>query len=129
MSCLCAHAVADFAKHGQHDPRCSQHSTQAPTPPERPRAKRGTSNRNERGNSHDRRARRLYVFETYASNVPGRCRCFHCGELLTLESLTIDRIVPGCLGGRYTRENIRPACASCNSELGGRLAHREREGS
>lgn len=52
------------------------------------------------------------------------CRCYRCGRLLTLATLTVDRIVPGCLGGKYVRENCRPACGPCNSETGGALATR-----
>ena len=94
---------------------------------------RGTSNSNARGSSSDRRARRAYLLATYASDVPGFCRCYRCGVLLGVEAITIDRIVPGALGGRYVRENIRPACAFCNSATGaqasqaGRARARERK--
>lgn len=80
---------------------------------------RGTTNANARGSSRDRLRRRAWLLATYASNVAGRCRCYRCGELLTVDTLTVDRIVPGCLGGKYVRTNIRPACAPCNSETGG----------
>lgn len=50
-------------------------------------------------------------------------RCFHCGDLLTYETLTVDRIVPHCKGGTYRRNNIRPACLKHNSELGAALAN------
>lgn len=102
-------------------------------------AARGTSNSNARGSSRDRERRREWLVETYRANVdvlPGAgprlgiadvfgkgipaCRCYRCGELLTVESVTVDRIVPGCKGGTYRRNNIRPACGSCNSETGGR---------
>ena len=86
------------------------------------KSRRGTSNANARGNSVDRRARRRWLLQSYASNVPGYCRCYRCGVLLDEESLTVDRIVPGCLGGKYVRTNIRPACSECNSETGGALA-------
>lgn len=61
----------------------------------------------------------------YLASVPlGRgipaCRCYRCGELLTIDTLTVDRIIPGCKGGTYRRNNIRPACLGCNSEVGGR---------
>lgn len=83
---------------------------------------RGTSNTNARGSSADRRARRLYLVRTFQADAgPGMCRCYRCGRLLTEESVTVDRIVPGCLGGKYVRENIRPACGGCNSETGGGL--------
>lgn len=82
---------------------------------------RGTTNTNVRGSSYDRRVRRAWLLKTFESNQAGRCRCYRCGKLLDLETLTVDRILPGCLGGTYTRENIRPACSTCNSETGGVL--------
>lgn len=94
---------------------------------------RGTTNRNARGSTRDRAARRAYLLRVYESDLgPGTCRCYRCGVLLTdpvdparftahLRPLTVDRIVPGALGGRYTRANIRPACADCNSETGGKV--------
>jgi 5-methylcytosine-specific restriction endonuclease McrA len=48
------------------------------------------------------------------------CRCYRCGCLLTVATVTVDRIVPRCQGGTYRHTNIRPACGSCNSETGGR---------
>lgn len=50
------------------------------------------------------------------------CRCYRCGKLLTVDTVTVDRIIPGCKGGTYRRDNIRPACADCNSETGGALS-------
>lgn len=83
---------------------------------------RGTSNRNARGNSADRARRRAYLLESFESDQgPGTCRCYRCGKILRNDSVTVDRIVPGCHGGRYVRSNIRPACAECNSETGGSL--------
>lgn len=83
--------------------------------------RRGTSNANARGNTEDRRRRRQWLLQAYASDHAGCCRCYRCGCLLIELEITVDRIVPGCLGGRYTRSNIRPACAACNSETGGGL--------
>lgn len=110
---------------------------------------RGTTNRNARGGSEDRRRRREWLVETYRANqdlridqveIDGQlfdhprgvwhgdgqpaCRCYRCGDLLTVDTVTVDRIVPGCKGGTYRRNNIRPACGSCNSETGGALASR-----
>ena len=99
---------------------------------ETPRRARGTSNTNERGSTYDRRKRRRWIMEWYASDVRGFVRCYRCGRLLfnpddalvgLLGSpherpplpLTIDRIHPGKLGGQYTIDNIRPACGACNS--------------
>lgn len=50
------------------------------------------------------------------------CRCYRCGVLLTVDTVTVDRIVPGIEGGTYRRNNIRPACGTCNSSTGGALA-------
>ncbi len=49
------------------------------------------------------------------------CRCYRCAVLLTVDTVTVDRIIPGCKGGTYRRNNIRPACGPCNSETGGAL--------
>lgn len=136
--------------------------------------RRGTSNRDVRGGTPARRARRAWLLEHYASDVPGYCRCYRCGGLLynpdappaedehsfracwlgqalqgwaamevdgrTAECtggdechqprpdarpLTVDRIIPGCQGGTYRRNNIRPACGSCNSETGGGTRRKE----
>ena len=98
---------------------------------------RGTTNGNDRGSVYSRRRRRAWIMETYASDTPGFVRCYRCGAHLfnpdderpypptwgTLP-LTIDRIIPGCDGGTYRRNNIRPACGSCNSSTGAKLAHR-----
>lgn len=50
------------------------------------------------------------------------CRCYRCGTLLTVDTVTVDRIVPKVHGGTYRRSNIRPACLRCNSSTGGQLA-------
>lgn len=49
------------------------------------------------------------------------CRCYRCGDLLTVETVTADRRKPGAEGGTYARPNIRPACSGCNSSTGGAL--------
>lgn len=79
---------------------------------------RGTTNRNDRGNTKDREARRWFLMNTYAADKLGYCRCYRCGKLLLLDQITVDRIVPGNHGGTYRRNNIRPACAKCNSATG-----------
>lgn len=106
-------------------------------------ATRGTTNRNDRGSSEARRRRREWLVETFRANQdlrliitpegsywdacwPGpdsvpACRCYRCGKLLTVSTVTVDRIIPGARGGTYRRNNIRPACAVCNSETGGQL--------
>lgn len=76
--------------------------------------RRGTTNRNARGSAADRRHRKEWLIAN------GFFRCHWCLVVLTVDTMTIDRIIPGCQGGRYTRDNIRPACGPCNSSEGGR---------
>jgi hypothetical protein len=45
-------------------------------------------------------------------------RCCRCHKLLDLNTVTVDRIIPGLYGGKYTRHNIQPACKPCNSAMG-----------
>jgi hypothetical protein len=106
----------------------------------RPADRRGTTNRNARGGSEDRRRRREWLVATYRANADvvtvygqvdpngtatllgagtAACRCYRCGVLLTVDTVTADRIKPGCRGGTYARTNIRPCCLACNSETGG----------
>lgn len=109
---------------------------------------RGTTNGNDRGSSTSRRARRAWIMEVWASDKPNLVRCYRCGFLLHnpdayglqpklwladlegLESytslpLSVDRIKPGCQGGTYRRDNIRPACGPCNSETGGSVRRKK----
>lgn len=97
---------------------------------------RGTTNANARGSNEDRRRRREWLVQTYRADVDAidvryvggdqmvedvalpACRCYRCGILLTVDTVTVDRIIPGCRGGTYRRDNIRPACSSCNSITG-----------
>lgn len=105
--------------------------------PKRPNDRRGTSNKNVSGSSYQRRARRRWLLETFRADVDlyvntygeftptepssisiHACRCYRCGCLLTLDTLEVDRIIPGCLGGTYRRNNIRPVCGPCNRHTG-----------
>lgn len=103
-------------------------------------ATRGTTNRNDRGSSYTRAARRKWLIDTYRADVDvfslldrrdssavplgegvPACRCYRCGTLLTEDTVTVDRIIPGSRGGTYRRNNIRPACGTCNSVTGNHL--------
>lgn len=96
---------------------------------------RGTSNANDRGSAEDRKRRRAWLVENFRADADllrlygaevatlqgmgePACRCYRCGSLLTVDTVTVDRIVPGCQGGTYRRNNIRPACGRCNSVTG-----------
>jgi hypothetical protein len=56
------------------------------------------------------------------------CRCYRCGELLTVHTVTADRIVPGCEDGTYDLTNVRPCCQRCNSVTGGVLGAARKAG-
>ncbi len=90
--------------------------------------RRSTSSQNIRGSSYDRRARRAYLIRKYGSGdtIP----CHWCGKKLRtrtprrpLGTFEVDRVVCGHDGGRYTRDNIVPACPTCN---GGRCGNQHR---
>lgn len=83
----------------------------------------GRTNRNERGSSYDRRARRAWLVSPAAGfggngvKVP----CWECGVMLTEDEVIPDRLVPGELGGTYRRSNIKgPHCRTCSCRQGAR---------
>jgi len=95
-------------------------------------SRRGTSNGNACGNAEDRRRRRAWLVDTFGwrlADGTGLVCCYRCAVVLLEhddpaapgQSVTADRIVPGVLGGRYVRANLRPACGPCNSETGAEL--------
>ncbi len=65
-----------------------------------------------RGNVINRRRRKLWMLKVFGNGKTAPC--IHCGKTLNYETITSDRIIPGCRGGSYRRENIQPACKSCN---------------
>lgn len=82
---------------------------------------RGTSNSNSRGNSKGRRMRREWIIRNWGESAWGTVPCFYCGTTLMDGTLTIDRIIPGHVGGAYQYGNIRPACLHCNSIEGSKM--------
>jgi hypothetical protein len=60
-----------------------------------------------------------FMFEATLGMGEPACRCYRCGHLLTVDTVSADRIIPGCRGGTYRRNNIRPACERCQSVVGG----------
>jgi 5-methylcytosine-specific restriction endonuclease McrA len=86
------------------------------------RSEAANRERDLRGNTRDRKARRDWIVSPAAGRfvngtfVPfggdGRTvPCWHCRTPVSREQVEIDRIVPG---GRYVRTNIQPACFGCN---------------
>jgi 5-methylcytosine-specific restriction endonuclease McrA len=66
-----------------------------------------------KGNSYQRRARKLWMLRHFGDGTT--CNCTHCGCELTYDTVTADRIKPGSQGGTYERDNLQPSCKSCNS--------------
>lgn len=92
--------------------------------PARPRSRSSAAQRDARGSSRDRAARRSWLLATFSPDLgPGRARCelglvAGCLGVVDALTLTVDRIVPG---GSYRRENIQPACEPCQQHQGGQL--------
>lgn len=47
-------------------------------------------------------------------------RCAYCNNVFDKDFLTIDHIIPRCLGGKSTWDNTVSACKSCNALKAGR---------
>jgi hypothetical protein len=95
-----------------------------------PNHPRGTTNRNARGNTQIRRERRQWLLDTYGNGTVAPCSIMfneHCLITVDNDTLTVDRHpIPGCDGGTYDRDNIRPACGPCNSRAGTALREQRR---
>jgi 5-methylcytosine-specific restriction endonuclease McrA len=81
-----------------------------------PVCRRGTSNTNARGSAASRRIRKTWLLGWFGDGET--CNCYSCATSLVFDTLEVDRIIPGILGGNYTRGNIRPACGPCNRRSG-----------
>lgn len=81
-----------------------------------------------RGNCHDRARRKVWMLATFDPDLgPDQARCHlaisdNCREVVTVATVTADRIDPG---GSYRRENVQPACVPCQNKQGA-LITRER---
>jgi hypothetical protein len=95
-----------------------------------PNHPRGTTNRNERGSSAQRRARRQWLLDTYGDGETAPCMIEFDGNCLgevDAVTMTVDRYpVPGVDGGTYAMDNIRPGCGPCNSRSGTALREQRR---
>jgi HNH endonuclease len=92
-----------------------------------PNHPRGPSN----GSATGRRARKKWLLNTFGDGTVVACqlRCSpKCLGILNMDTLTVDRIIPGADGGTYRRGNIRPACVHCNSLHGDRGLHCSHKG-
>jgi len=83
-----------------------------------PRA-RGTSNSDARGSSYQRRKRRQAVLDRDGNGA--WALCITCPTAVDMETMRLDRILPGFLGGTYALDNVRPQCERCSERQGGYL--------
>lgn len=62
-------------------------------------------------------SKRCTIPEHIKKQIYKKCnnRCAYCGEKLTLETRTIDHIVPLSEGGSNYITNFFPACKNCNA--------------
>jgi 5-methylcytosine-specific restriction endonuclease McrA len=93
-----------------------------------PKTHRGTTNGNSRGGSAARRRRKQWLLDQFGDGTTAPCslKLAGCAEVVTIDTISVDRILPGCQGGTYRRTNIQPACGSCNSKHGAQLGHARR---
>lgn len=89
-----------------------------------PNHPRGTTNRNDRGSAAERRRRKQWLLEQFGDGTFAPCT--YCKDELDFGTITVDRIVAGCEGGTYARDNIQPACLPCNSKEGNALRERRK---
>jgi 5-methylcytosine-specific restriction endonuclease McrA len=86
------------------------------------RSEAAKAERNARGNSKDRAARRAWIVSPEAGRLVNgefvlfggdgqKVPCWHCGAVILAAEVEIDRIEPGA---SYRRTNIQPACFPCN---------------
>lgn len=87
---------------------------------------RGTTNKNCSGSAKNRRAQKCWLLARFGDGVS--CPCFSCGRALLFSTMGRDRIVPGLLGGRYIRTNLRPSCGDCNRRAGNLVRDMVRRG-
>lgn len=62
--------------------------------------------------------RRLWLLDMYGNGITAPCMMRvspNCEGTVSLATMTVNRITPGCRGGRYVRGNIEPACSPCNT--------------
>lgn len=69
-----------------------------------------------RGNSTDRRRRKEWMLSSDQFKRPPGSKgrhvfCTHCGSTLTYSTVEADKKNPA---GTYRRDNVQPACRSCN---------------
>lgn len=82
-----------------------------------------------RGNSYDRKRRRLWILATFDTDLGlGVARCHlgisdRCHTIVDEGTMSVDRIDPA---GTYRRDNVQPACVPCQNKQGALITHSSR---
>lgn len=83
-----------------------------------------------RGSNYARKRRRQWLLRTFDPDLgPDAARCHlklsdRCKGAVDQSTLTVDRIQPG---GKYTRDNIQPACIPCQTRQGALITREARQ--
>jgi hypothetical protein len=86
----------------------------------KPPCRRGTSNRNQRGDADDRKRRRVRMIARWGSRSGLTICCHWCGKRMHAQrgkhgyTWEVDRLTCGHLGGGYAFDNVVPSCGPCN---------------
>ena len=51
------------------------------------------------------------------------CQCAYCMKARSLKKLTLDHVVPRCLGGTSCNDNLKLACRACNQKKANKPPH------
>jgi hypothetical protein len=73
-------------------------------------------NGNQRGNTHDRRVRKMWLLTKFGDGE--KAPCWECAAMVTITTIVVDRIIPDIDGGTYRRNNIRVHCHDCSNKQG-----------
>ena len=72
-------------------------------------------------NKKDKRKRKSYRKERERLHAKGINNCHWCNDQLTIETSTLEHIIPLDLGGLDNRNNYTLACADCNHGRGNEM--------
>lgn len=64
----------------------------------------------ERGKARDLRKSRWWQQKTSSG------KCYYCGKKVAYKDVTMDHILPLARGGKSSKDNLVPACKSCNNK-------------
>lgn len=88
---------------------------------------RGRSNSNERGNTKTRRARKQRLLDRDGDGTTATCSEPGCDTTVSIDTMFVDRKIPGENGGTYADDNCKIHCCTCSGRQGARRTHEIRK--